>query len=187
MYRRIVPLAFGVATACASSGSPSGSGIALPSERVVAVDNQGVYRTTVPPNAKAVIPAPPGRVFEALKAVYAELGVPAGVSDAAAGRVGNGDFWKSRRLGNEAISTYLNCGDSFSGAIADNYRVYISLLSAVRANGSNASEIETAFTATAQNMEGTSGARVACGTSGRLEDRIRTGVLLKVGAPAKDD
>jgi hypothetical protein len=175
--------------ACASSGTTSGSGsdIAQPSEHVVATDNHGSYRTTVAPNAKAVIPAAPGRVFDAMKAVYDELGVTLTTNDPSTGRLGNASFFKTRKLGTEPISTYLNCGDSFAGGVAaDNYRVYMSLVSAVRPDGTGGSEIETAFSAQAQNMEGTQGDRVACGTTGRLEERIRQGVLKKVAAAGSD-
>jgi hypothetical protein len=183
--RRFIPLLVLASTAsCASSGSSAGSGIATPSERIVAMDNQSVYRTTVQPNAKVPIPVAPGRAFEALKTVYEELGVPTGTYDPATGRVGNTNFWKLRKLGTEPLSTYLNCGESFSGTIADNYRVYISLMSAVRSDGAGASELETAFTAQAQNNDGAASDKVACGTTGRLEERIRKAVLLKVGAPA---
>jgi hypothetical protein len=50
----------------------------------------------------------------------------------------------------------------------------------VRPDGSGASELETAVSASAQNMEGTASDRIACGTTGRLEERIRQGVLRKV-------
>ena len=186
VHRFGVLLVVAGATACASSGSSPGSSIAMPSERIVAVDNQGVLRTTVAPNEKVTIPVAPSRAFAALRAVYEELGVPLGVADAATGRVGNNDFWKTRKLGNESLSTYLNCGDSFSGPAADNYRVYISLISVVRPDGAGASQLETAFSANAQNMEGTAGTRIACGTSGRLEDRIKKSVLLKVGADGRE-
>ena len=181
MRRFMFLLMFAGTTSCASSGS-SKPGIATPTERIVAVDNHGVYRTNVAPNAKAPIPVAPGRAFDALKAVYAELGVPPATSDPATGQVGNPNFWKTRRLGKEAISTYLNCGDTFNGAAADNYRVYISLISMVRPDGRGGSELETAFSALAQNMEGTAGDRVACGTTGRLEEQIRRSLLLKAGA-----
>jgi hypothetical protein len=166
---------------CASSGSSPDSGIPAPRERIVATDNHATYRTTVAPNPKVSLPVTQARAFEAVKAVYADLGVPTGVNDPTTGRIGNTNFWKLRKLGNEALSTYLSCGDSFTGPAADNYRVYISLISAVRPNGTAASELETSFTAQAQNMEGTAGDRVACGTTGRLEERIRRAVLLKVG------
>jgi hypothetical protein len=154
----------------------------MPTERTVAVDDNNVYRTTVLANAKAPIPAAPSRAFEALKAVYDELGIPPGTHDPATGRFGNTDFWKQRRLGNEAMSAYLNCGESFTGPVANNYRIYISLLSVIRPDGKGASELETAFSAQAQNMEGSSGDRIACGSTGRLEERIRKAVLLKVGS-----
>ena len=142
-------LVLAATASCASSGSSPGSGIATPSERIVAMDNQAVYRTTVQPNAKVLIPVAPSRAFEAVRAVYEELGVPTG---------------------------------TFSGAIADNYRIYISLISAVRPDGTGASELETAFSAQAQNMDGAASDKVACGTTGRLEERIRKSVLLKAGA-----
>ena len=156
--------------------------VGLPTERTVAVDDNNVYRTTVLPNAKAPIAAPPSRAFEAVKKVYDELGIPPGTNDPANGRYGNSDFWKSRRLGNESLSAYLNCGETFTGPVANNYRIYISLVSIVRPDGKGASELETAFSAQAQNMEGTSADRIACGSTGRLEEHIRKSVLLKVGS-----
>ena len=153
----------------------------MPTERTVAVDDQNVYRTTVLPSTKAAVAAAPSRVFEATKIVYEELGVPVGTHDPTTGRIGNNDFWKQRRFGNEPLSAYLNCGESFTGPVANNYRIYISLMSAVRPDGKGGSELETAFSAQAQNMEGSSGDRISCGSTGRLEERIRKSVLLKVG------
>jgi hypothetical protein len=182
MHRPCLALFVAATAACASSGgAPS---VALPTERTVAVDDHNVYRTTVLPNSKFAVPASPNRAFEAVKAVYEELGVPPGTNDPATGRFGNIDFWKQRRFGNEALSMYLNCGDSFTGPVANNYRIYMSLMSIVRPDGKGGSELETAFTAQAQNMEGTAGDRIACGTSGRLEERIRKSILLKIGTPA---
>ena len=171
-------LVLGTASCASSSGGPD---VSLPRERTVAVDDQQVYRTTVLASTKSPLSAPPGRAFEALKKVYEEIGVPPGTHDPATGRFGNTDFYKSRRFGNEALSAYLNCGESFTGPVANNYRIYMSLLSIVRPDGKGASELETAFSAQAQNMEGTSADRISCGSTGRLEERIRRGVLLKLG------
>jgi len=168
------------AAACASSGSP-GPNVSAPSQRTVAVDDRQVYRTSVPVNSKAAIPAPPSRVFDALKSVYEDLGVPPGTHDPATGRIGNTDFWKSRQFANEPMSTFLSCGESLTGPVANNYRIYMSLVSMVHPDGKGASEVETAFSAQAQNMEGTSGDRIACGTTGKLEERIRKALLLKIG------
>lgn len=169
----------GGAAACASSSSHMPD-VAPPSQRTVAVDDQQVYRTSVMANPKATIPAAPSRVFDALKAVYEELGVPPGTHDPSTGRIGNTDFWKTRKFAGASMSEFLNCGESLTGTVANNYRIYISLLSVVRPDGKGASEVETAFRAQAQNMEGTSSDRIACGSTGKLEERIRKSVLLKI-------
>ena len=171
-----------LATSCASSGSPPDSGIAPPTERVVAADTHGAYRTTVPANAKAHLPASPSRVFDALKSVYGELGVPSAINDPTTGQLGNTDFWKTGKLGTEPISLYLNCGDSIMGPAADTYRIYISLISQVHPDGKGETDLETSLVAQARNMEGTTSDRVACGTTGRLEERIRQRLIEKLHA-----
>jgi hypothetical protein len=152
-----------------------------PTQRIVAADNQGVLRTTVGPNAKAHIAVAPSRVFDVLKPVYEELGVPIGLNDPSTGRFGNPDFQKTRKLGTEPISSYLNCGSSIMGPAADNYRVYMSVVSLVRPDGHGETDLETAFIAQARNMEGTTSSLVACGTTGRLEDLIKRRVLERLG------
>lgn len=171
-----------LATSCATSGSSPDSGIAPPTERVVAADTHGAYRTTVPPNAKAHLAVSPSRAFGALKSVYEELGVPPAIDDPTTGQFGNTDFWKTRKLGTESISFYLNCGDSIMGPAADTYRIYISLVSQVRPDGKGETNLETSLVAQARNMEGTTSDRVACGTTGRLEEHIRQRLIEKLNA-----
>ncbi|HEX5076004.1 MAG TPA: hypothetical protein VFW03_22515 [Gemmatimonadaceae bacterium] len=179
--RSLLPfLILAIAPSCASSGSSPDPGIASPTERVVAADTHGAYRTTVSPNAKAHLPASPSRVFDALKSVYRELGVPPGIDDPTTGRFGNTDFWKTGKLGGEPISMYLNCGDSIMGPAADTYRIYISLVSQVQPDGKGETNLETAFVAQARNMEGTTSDRVSCGTTGRLEEQIRKRLVEKL-------
>ncbi len=182
MRSLMVWVVLALATSCASSGSAPDTGISAPTERVVAADTHGAYRTTVAPNAKAHIPVAPSRVFDALKPVYEELGIPVTLDDPTTGRLGNTDFWKTRKLGTEPMSTYLNCGDSIMGPAADNYRIYISLVSLVRPDGKGETELETSVTAQARNMEGTTSDRVACGTTGRLEEHIRQRLITRLNA-----
>ena len=179
--RRFLPFALVLVVGCASSPSQGPTTAPGPSEKTLAVDDQNIYRTTVLPNPKAPIAAAPDRAFQALRLVYDELGVKPSIMDPVTRRVGNLNFWVARRFAGQSLSTFLSCGDSFSGPIANNYRIYISLASIVRPDGAGGSELETAFSADAQNMEGTSGDRVPCGSTGRLEEHIRKAVLLKVG------
>ena len=182
MYRVMLLLAIAATAACASSGSAPNTGLSTPTERVVAADNHGTYRTTVAPNAKASISAAPSRVFQAMAEAYEALGIPRAIDDAASGRVGNTNFWKTRKLGGQLISTYLDCGTSIAGPAADIYRVYMSAVTVVRPDGLGGSDIETAFSAQAQNMEGTTADRVACGSTGRLEELLVKTVRARLGA-----
>ena len=174
-----------VATSCASSGSSPDPGIVTPTERVVAADTHGAYRTTVTPTDKAHVPVAPSRVFAALKSVYEDLGVPPAINDPTTGRLGNTDFYKTHKLGIVPISTYLNCGESIMGPAADHYRVYISVISLVRPDGKGESELETALSAQARNMEGTTSELVSCGTTGRLEQLIRQLLLDRLNVSDK--
>ena len=179
MRRLFLLTGLGGAISCASSGSP-GSTLPSPTDRVVVADNEAVLRTTVPPNAKATIPADPARVFEAGKVVYEELGVPVTIADPSISQVGNPNFFRTRKLGNERISLYLSCGNSVTGVIADDYRIYMSVVSAVRPDGKGGSVLETAFTAYARNIDGSASERIVCGSTGQLEERIRLGISRKV-------
>lgn len=185
MRRFIILLALPGAAACASSGSTPNIGLPEPSERVVATDNTTTYRTTVSPTAKVPIAASASRAFEALKSVYSDLGVPVAILDPATGRIGNTNFSKSQRLGGEMLSTFFNCGNSIVGSAADNYRVYISMVSMVSPSGPDGSVLETALTASAQNMEGTAADKIVCGTTGKLEQAVREKVEKKLGLPSR--
>jgi hypothetical protein len=143
-------------------------------------DNEAVIRTSVAPNAKVTIAAEPARVFAALRPVYEELGIPVATADAAINQVGSSNFFRTRKLGNERISMYLSCGNSVTGVIADDYRIYMSVTSQVRADGKGGTELETEFSAFARNIDGSASERIACGTTGQLEERIRLGIVRKL-------
>ena len=169
-------------SACASSGSTPGSDISRPTERIVASDNQGVIRSSVASNAKVTVDAPPARALAVIKSVYDELGIPSATVDPATGTITAPSFFKTRKLGTANLSAYFNCGNSLTGNIADNYRMYMTVASAVRSNGKGGTELETAVTGNAANMEGSSSGKIPCGSTGQLEERIHNGVRQKAGA-----
>ena len=162
--------------ACASSGGPP-----TDTQRVILTDDQ-IYRTSVAGNAKALLSATPDQVWTALNQVYAGLGVEVATLDRGSGRIGNAKFYRSRRMAGESISAFLNCGDTFSGPAANVHRIHMSLISTVRPGAGGKTELETAFNAEAQSMEGASSDRLACGTTGVLEERIRKAVEARLGA-----
>ena len=169
------------AAACASGGAPPRT---EPDRTVLTTDQ--VIRTTVSPAARVAVAAPPAQVFSALAETNLELGVDTKLIDTGNRRIGNIDFFKSRQLGGQRLSQYVSCGETSTGSsIADEYRIHMSLVSTVYAAGDSASEMETAFTAYARDQRGVSSDRIACGTTGRLEDRIRRTVALKLGVSSK--
>ena len=169
-------------TACASSGPRTESDISRPTERIIATDKQGVIRSSDGANATFTLDVPPGRVLAEIKSVYDALGIPSATVDAANGKITAPTFYKTRTLGDVNLSMYFNCGDSLNGNIANTYRIYISVVSAVRSNGRGGTELETAVSGSAADMGGSSSGRIPCGTTGRLEERIQDGVRRKAGA-----
>lgn len=172
--------AVAVVAACASSGASADPG--PPSDRILAVDKSGIYRTTDAPAASFVSPVDANRTLRALADVYTALGIELTLIDPPNGRIGNPRFAKRRELNGQAISTYLNCGRNMTGDRADNDRVTWSVVSTAKADGAGGTRVVTAVTADAQPMDGTSGDHTACGTTGRLEELIRKDVLLRVAA-----
>lgn len=180
--RAIAVLFVLVINACASSSPQTEPQLGRPTERIVASDAQGVIRSSDAGNARVTIDAPPSRVLAVLKAVYDEIGIPSATVDAANGRISAPTFNKMRKFGNENLSMYFNCGDSLNGNIANTYRIYITVVTAARANGKGGTELETALTGSAADMGGASSGRIQCGTTGRLEELIQNGVRVKAGA-----
>lgn len=179
--RPITALLVLTVTACASSGSKTESDVSRPTERIVATDNRGVIRSSDAANARFTIDAAPGRVLVVIKSIYDDLGIPSATVDAANGRITAPTFHTTRKLGDVNLSMYFNCGDSLNGNIANTYRIYISVVSAVRSNGKGGTELETVVTSAAADMGGASGGRIPCGTTGRLEESIRDAVRQKTG------
>jgi hypothetical protein len=182
MMRAVTPLLLLAVSACASSGPTTESTIPRPTERIVASDYKGVVRSSEAANAKTTIRVPPGQVLAVMKSVYEELGIPSATVDAASGQVSAPRFDKMRRLGTVNLSTYFNCGDSLNGNIANTYRLYITVLSAVRSDGKGGAELETAVTGAAADVTGGTGGRIPCGSTGVLEQNIQDLVRQKVGA-----
>jgi hypothetical protein len=125
------------------------------------------------------VPLPRATVYRALLAVYDELKIPAEIRDSAAGRVGVPSFYRRGDFAGHQISTWLSCGESMTGPNADNYRVYMYLMSTVSPDGENAATLRSVLLAGAVNV--TEGARhpMPCESTGRLEVRIQLLVLKK--------
>jgi hypothetical protein len=123
--------------------------------------------------------SPRNVVVPALKEAYEELGIPVKVADAVSGQVGNNFFVKHWKLGDQALSHYLQCGNSSTGPAADNYKITLSVLSLVSPDSAG-SKVNTVVQARADDSAGSSGS-VQCQTTGFLESDLNRILLRRLG------
>jgi hypothetical protein len=120
-----------------------------------------------------------GDAWTRLPAAFASLGLPGGTASESSRTLTVGPVVVARRLGGARLSTYLNCGNSLSHPNADTHSVHLTVVSQLVDTGGR-TRVETRVHATATPRV-TSGAAVACSSSGALERRIAQ-ELQRVGA-----
>ncbi len=121
--------------------------------------------------------APRAAAFRALRAVYAELKVPRTDVDSVAGGLGTLRLIRTQSLGSYPLSRLLDCGRGMSGPVADNARVQMALVTFVAAGGADSTSVRTALVASAQSLDGASGDRAVCSSTGFLESWMRERLL----------
>ena len=180
---RIAPIAGAVlclcVNGCASAPPPTERGQV---DRVLVSGDGGIgtiHSYKDPGVTVATFKSPRTVVVPILKAAYEELAIPVKVADPTTGQVGNNFFIKTFRLGKQPLSHYLICGDNSAGPVADNYKITMSVLSVVSANGSGSS-VNTIVQARADSEAGSSGS-IQCQTTGYLEDDLHRVLLRRLG------
>lgn len=121
--------------------------------------------------ARNSVNATPAEVFAVLPAAFQSVGLPAPEIDPQQGIAVVQPFTVTRRIGDARMSTLLDCGRGPAGLYADSYRIHLSVVTQVTADGASGSSILTRLEAIGQNTGGTSG-NARCSTSGQLEASI---------------
>lgn len=119
------------------------------------------------------------RIYAVLPEVYASLGLAANTVAGDTRTVGVVNGRAPRQVARQPLSRYLNCGSTMTGPVADAYVVTLTAVSRVRASGDSASVVGTQIAASAVPGQ-TSGTRVTCASTGRLEQAINKAVALRV-------
>jgi hypothetical protein len=171
--------------ACRSQG---GSGAARAPAPIVVTDERDAALSAAlgervisdDPTVGEPIAAPSAQVYQALIAVYSELGIPATVVNPSTGVVASVHRRAFGRLGGTNLSRFLSCGESMTGPRADQDRIVLSVVSRVKPNGADKSRVETRVVATATGTGGTSD-RMPCTTTGELEMRIHRAAKAGLG------
>jgi hypothetical protein len=178
--RALLPLTAALAlAACATTGEsnmPDRSTTTISMAAHGAEESVGTGTTSITTSAAAGparvrIGASPDQVWNALHAVYTDLGIPVETIDLQNRRLGNIAFVQRRRLGGQPLSRYFDCGtNAFGSALADSERIQLHITSRVAADGTD-SEVSTDVRATALSGAA-SGTAVNCRSRGALEAAI---------------
>jgi hypothetical protein len=164
--------------ACASSNTGTPTQV----DRVILSSDAGTIRSHEElPTTEATVKSAPAEVLPRLRGAYEELGIKVQVFDSSSvgGRVGNPYFVKSFKLGDAPLSRYLDCGGTITGPAADNYKITMSILSAVSPSGSG-STVLTRVSARADNAAASSGS-LSCRSIGTLEAALHRVLVRRLG------
>jgi hypothetical protein len=184
MRRAILLLAVCGLCSCASGGAGTETGSTVPKQTAIYTSPEtGTLLADRPLAASAMIAAPPAVVWLAVKKVYADLDIPITLENPPAHQIGNQNFIKTRRMGGEAMTYWVDCGSGMTGPKAASYRIYGLSLTDVLPDPSGGTKLQTTFSATAQDVEQGSSDRIACGSTGRFEQMLLARVKSTVGKP----
>lgn len=174
-------------TACATSG-PSRIADEQRAMSSMRIDIGGVsgafdlrYMEDLRP-AEDTIGAPLDAVWNALPGAYVQLDIPLASVNPDARLLGNDGFRAQGRLGEERISSYIHCGRTMTGSIADEADVFFVVLTQLQEVDAGRTRVVTLVDATAR-PSATSGNSVRCSSRGRLERALHRRVRLGMAAP----
>lgn len=158
---------------CASAGTSSESSNSTPKQAAIfSSPETGLLLAERPRASSATIAAAPAAVWFAVKKVYADWEIPVTVENPSTHQIGNQNFYKSRQIAGKSMTDFVDCGSGMTGAKAAMYRIYISLLTDVMADGQGGTKIQVTFVPMGQDVAGGSSDRIPCGTTGRLEQLL---------------
>jgi hypothetical protein len=165
-----------VAIGCGSAATSTGTTMPVPETVRVVTGTNAALTASMLNSASAngaTVAFPEDRVWAVMRAVYDSLGVPVATFDAASKTIGNNSLRLKRRLGELALSKYINCGSTQGFPSADTYEVFLSVMTSVRPApaGPQATQISTTVDGQARPIT-FSGEPVRCSSLTTLESRI---------------
>ena len=169
-YLRTAPALLTVLAACAS-GAPVGGRAPVPQS--IGIAGSGDRLTISPgdgPNRYS-LDAPLDRVWRALPAAFDSVGVRVTRIDSVSKVVANDGFKVRQRLGQVALSRYIDCGQTQIGPNADSYEVYITLIAEIRFSTAATTAMATTFEAAARPIAFSQGYS-RCTSRGTFEAKL---------------
>jgi len=166
------------ATAGCASGTASSAGSTGTVPQTVRVvtgtsTNMSASMMNSPSANGGTVAFPEDRVWAVMRNVYDSLAIPVATFDAASKTIGNNNLRLKRRLGEVALSKYINCGSTQGFPSADTYEVFLTIMTSIRPAGSDPPSTQISTTIEGQARPITfSGEPVRCSSLTTLEARI---------------
>ena len=162
-----------LASGCASSSIPTPD---QTPDRVLAVNAEGkvIRQSTVDEHSGAKFAAPMDKVWRALVASYADLGIDPTISDPATGRYGSAGFVAPRRMMGRPIAQFFDCGSTLTGLVVDAGRVTAVVITTLSSLSDSTTAASTHVSGTLRRNDGSSGDPVVCSSTGMIEEHLRT-------------
>lgn len=113
----------------------------------------------------------PGNLLRHVAATYDEMGIPLNEVNPEARLMGAVEARMQGDLGGRPLSRYFRCGTTITGSIADQYEVYLTVVTQVEPLGDTAAVVYTHAGGFAV-QGGRAGNNIRCATRGRLEKEI---------------
>jgi len=111
------------------------------------------------------------RVWGALRTAFDSVAIPVSTFDPATRTLGNASLRVRRRLGDVAMSKYVNCGNTQGGNSADSYEIMLSVVTRAEAAASGTTRLLTSVEAQGRPIT-LSSEYSRCVSTGGLETRI---------------
>ncbi len=179
-----VGLVLVAAGACASS--PAGREVRSTSAETVSVStsnnsvNANLHLRRDDFLAHQQVAAAREKVWSAIPAAFARVGLPAPALDSRTWIAMLDDHVVTRRLGEQSLSALLECGRGFTGANANTHRIHLTVtMQLLPADDTTVTDVYTRIEALAVNPSGTTGT-LPCTTRGVLEQDIANALQLEV-------
>lgn len=132
------------------------------------------------------IDAPPGTVWAAIRKAHDAFMIPVTVENPAAHQIGNVSFYKTRLLAGQPMTSFIDCGAGMQGPKAATYRIHMSLLTVLTADGSGKTTVQTTFVPVGQDLSGGASDRIPCGSNGRFERLFLDQVIAMIAKPGTE-
>lgn len=122
-------------------------------------------------------------IFTSLETAFKELKLPVETRNPKTGLLTNLNADVSRRIGDVAISRYLDCGRGFSGNNADFYRITLAISAWLEPATGEPQRLMVAIAASGRDPAGSRSAYSQCTSRGALERRIADRVTELLSPP----